>query len=307
MLNVIYKIRNVVNGKIYIGSAENSKLRFERHRRHLRKGDHHCAHLQSSWNKHGEDCFKFEIIEQVEGNLLEAEQRHIDLYYGNGKCYNTAKYAGAPMRGRVHSEKTRELLKEVSPKGEDHYNFGKQLTEETRALISTKCKGLPNKMKGQKMSEQGRLNVSASVKRGEECHFYGKRPANADDLQKAIHATLPDRTTQTFDSLTIMRDTLGVSIATIIRACKSGNPIKFGVVAGWVLSYENAEHNEAPHIPEEFADLPRTRQAAKDINAPLYFTGLPCTRGHISPKKLKGSCVACCKEDYKKYNDRKKK
>ena len=312
MINVIYKIRNVVNNNFYVGSTINARIRFQHHKRRLKKGTHQSPHLQAAWDKYGEDCFKFEVIERLDNSegLLAAEQVWLDEHAGKAHCYNWATDASAPMRGKKHKGEALEKIRAAglrTPKGEESVLYGVPRSEETRALISAKCKGLPNKMKGQRMSEQGRLNVSASVKRGEECHFYGKRPTNADDLQKAIHAILPDRTTQTFASLTIMRDTLGVSIATIIRACKSGIPIKSGVVAGWILSYENAEHNEAPHIPEEFADLPRTRQDAKLINAPLYFTGLPCSRGHISPKKLKGTCVACCKEDYKKYNDRKKK
>ena len=62
-MGVIYKIRNVVNGKFYVGSTINQKDRFRNHRRLLRKNRHHCAHLQAAWNKYGEDCFKFEVIE----------------------------------------------------------------------------------------------------------------------------------------------------------------------------------------------------------------------------------------------------
>ena len=305
MKNVIYRIRNIVNGKIYIGSAENAKIRFEKHRRQLRKNKHHCSHLQASWNKHGEECFKFEIVEEVVGDLLAAEQRWIDKYYGNGKCYNTAKYAGAPMRGRTHSEQTRALLLEKAPKGAEHYRYGQTLDEEIRKKIGEAQKGVP-KAPGRTVSEEGREKLRAAVKRGEESHFYGKRPVNADDLQKAIRAVLPDRSIKEFKSLTEMRDTLGISIATIIRACKSGNPIMFGDFSGWVLSYADGPQNEAPEIPEEFLAYPRSRQEAKDTGAKYYFTGIPCDRGHISPRKTKGTCIACMKEDYKKDNDRRK-
>lgn len=305
MKNVIYQIRNVVNGKVYIGSAENSKTRFERHRRQLRKNNHHCAHLQASWNKHGEECFKFEIIEVVIGDLLAAEQKYLDAHYGNGKCYNTAKFAGAPMRGRTHTEEAKKKMCLAQPKGEAHYRYGKTLDEETRKKIGDTQRGKP-KAPGRTVSEEGRAKLRAAVKRGKESHFYGKRPVNADDLQKAIYAVLPDRTTKTYKSLTEMRDTLGISIATIIRACKSGKPITFGEFSGWVLSYADGEINEAPEIPEEFLTYPRSRQEAKATGAKYYFTGIPCDRGHLSPRKAKGTCVACMKEDYKKDNDRRK-
>ena len=153
------------------------------------------------------------------------------------------------------------------------------------------------------MSEQGRANVVAAIKRGEESHFYGKRPVNADNLQREIHATKPDGTTEIYPSLTFVRDTQGLSIATIIRACKSGNPIKFGSHSGWVLSYADAI-NKAPEIPEEYKDLPRTRAQAKADGAKLYFTGLPCEKGHIAPRKTKGTCTECLKIEWAAQNKR---
>jgi group I intron endonuclease len=266
--------------------------------------------MQAAWNKYGEECFKFEVLMHIEdvNELLSVEQVWLDEHAGKPYCYNWATDASAPMRGKKHTIATLDkiALNRTPPKGVDHYGYGLTCSAETKAKISEKCKGLVNPMKGKTHSEQSKANMSAAVKRGEESHFYGKRPTNADDLQKEIYAVLPDRTTQTFVSLTHMRDTLGVSIAAIIRACKSGNPIKFGVLAGWVLSYVGKEINEAPEIPEEYMSFPRTRQDAKDKGEKQYYTGVPCERGHLSPRKTKGTCIACMKADYKKENDRRK-
>lgn len=348
MKNVIYKIRNITNGKFYVGSTCDSRERFRSHRKGLRGNRHHCKHLQASWNKYGEDFFKFEVIEQVASSdlLFAAEDIWLSEWFGHAQCYNSGRSAATPMRGiqkeehpcygrvvtddekgristglkeyyannishRLGATHTVETLAKIAqnrtpPKGVDHYGYGLTRSAETKAKISEKCKGLVNPMKGKHHSEQSKANMSAAVKRGEESHFYGKRPTNADDLQKEIYAVLPDRTIQTFVSLTHMRDTLGVSVATIIRACKSGNPIKFGVLAGWVLSYVGKEINEAPKIPEEYVGFPRTRQDAKDKGEKQYYTGVPCERGHLSPRKTKGTCIACMKADYKKDNDRRK-
>ncbi len=337
MKNVIYKIRNVVNNKFYVGSTVDSRKRFWAHRKGLRAGKHSSIALQRAWDKYGEDCFKFEIVEQLDSReeLFPAEQRWLDEHFGKDYCYNVASHADAPMRDaspemRAHLANTTkawierkghprlgvkltedqrikcaEAAKKV-PKGEASVLYGVPRTDEVKAKLSAALKGLPNKMKGRNLSEEGRANIAAAVKRGEESHFYGKRPVNADDLQKAIRAVLPDRSIKEFKSLTEMRDTLGISIATIIRACKSGNPIMFGDFSGWVLSYADGPQNEAPEIPEEFLAYPRSRQEAKDTGAKYYFTGIPCDRGHISPRKAKGICVACMKEDYKKDNDRRK-
>lgn len=308
MKNVIYKIRNIINGKFYVGSTVDARVRFQAHKRRLKKGTHQSPHLQAAWNKYGEECFKFEVIAYIEDRdeLLAVEQIWLNEHAGRAYCYNWATDASAPMRGKKHTDeaKTKSRNRHIR-RGEEHYRYGQTLDEDIRKKIGDAQRGIP-KAPGRTVSEEGREKLRAAVKRGEESHFYGKRPVNADDLQKAIRAVLPDRSIKEFKSLTEMRDTLGISIATIIRACKSGNPIMFGDFSGWVLSYAEGPQNEAPEIPEEFLAYPRSRQEAKDTGAKYYFTGIPCDRGHISPRKTKGTCIACMKEDYKKDNDRRK-
>ncbi len=64
--NGIYKITNRKTGRFYIGKSE-GKLgfygRWNSHRWELRKNIHRCSYLQRSYNKHGESCFTFEILE----------------------------------------------------------------------------------------------------------------------------------------------------------------------------------------------------------------------------------------------------
>lgn len=53
-------------------------------------------------------------------------------------------------------------------------------------------------------------------------------------------------------------------------------------------------------------DLPKTRAEAKACGATHYFTGAPCSRGHIAPRKTKGTCVECLKEDWAIDNERRR-
>lgn len=53
-------------------------------------------------------------------------------------------------------------------------------------------------------------------------------------------------------------------------------------------------------------DYPSTRAKAKAAGATHYFTGLPCTRGHIALRKTKGVCVECMKQDWAADNERRK-
>lgn len=52
--------------------------------------------------------------------------------------------------------------------------------------------------------------------------------------------------------------------------------------------------------------LPKSRAEAKASGAKFYFTGVACVRGHIAPRKTKGSCIECVKEDWVIDNERRK-
>ena len=62
----IYLIKNILDDKVYIGSSINLKSREYKHFWMLRKGIHDNNYLQSSYNKFGEENFKFEILENCE-------------------------------------------------------------------------------------------------------------------------------------------------------------------------------------------------------------------------------------------------
>jgi 5-methylcytosine-specific restriction endonuclease McrA len=53
-------------------------------------------------------------------------------------------------------------------------------------------------------------------------------------------------------------------------------------------------------------EYPNNRTEAKKAGAKYYFTGKPCTRGHVALRKTKGACVECMKEDWEKDNEKRK-
>ena len=53
-------------------------------------------------------------------------------------------------------------------------------------------------------------------------------------------------------------------------------------------------------------EYPNNRSEAKKTGAIHYFTGQPCSRGHIALRKTKGTCVECMKEDWKIDNEKRK-
>lgn len=49
----IYKILNIKNGKFYIGSSNNIKVRWSQHKTLLKNNKHENKYLQNAWNKYG--------------------------------------------------------------------------------------------------------------------------------------------------------------------------------------------------------------------------------------------------------------
>jgi group I intron endonuclease len=267
MKNVIYKIRNVVNDHYYIGSTVDSRKRFWAHRKDLRLDQHVCIHLQRAWNKYGEDCFKFEIVEQLDSReaLFPAEQRWLDDHFGKEYCYNVAAYADAPMRDaspelRAHlaektkawlerdghprqgAEWTEEKRKEISESrmgkhaGAEHYRYGKQVSSEVRAKIGATQKGKP-KAAGRKVSPEGRAKIRANIEAGRSHkHWLGRQ--HTEEAKAKMSKTVfvkPDGVM--FPSLTLVLKYYDIKMPTLNRALKSGKPLTKGKLAGYEFSY----------------------------------------------------------------------
>jgi group I intron endonuclease len=267
MKNVIYKIRNVINDHYYIGSTVDSRKRFWAHRKDLRLGQHVCIHLQRAWDKYGEDCFKFEIVEQLDSRegLFPAEQRWLDEHFGKEYCYNVAAYADAPMRDaspelRAHlaektkawlerdghprqgAEWTEEKRKEISESrtgkhaGAEHYRYGKQVSPEVRAKIGATQKGKP-KAAGRKVSPEGRAKIRANIEAGRSHkHWLGRQ--HTEEAKAKMSKTIfvkPDGIM--FPSLTLVLKYYDIKMPTLNRALKSGKPLTKGKLAGYEFSY----------------------------------------------------------------------
>ena len=61
----VFQIRNLVNEKVFVGSALNLPGIFNRHKVELRMGSHKNLKLQAEWNEFGADKFAFEILDEL--------------------------------------------------------------------------------------------------------------------------------------------------------------------------------------------------------------------------------------------------
>lgn len=131
----VYRILNLLNGKVYIGSSAISfKSRWASHISRLKKNRHENAYLQNSWNKHGADNFKFEKLEEVSHEehlskeefleaLLGREQHWLDHYksYDRDKGYNVCLIAGSSFgikRTQEQVEKNKKTQRDLYRSGE---------------------------------------------------------------------------------------------------------------------------------------------------------------------------------------------
>lgn len=112
----IYKIENLVNGKVYIGSAVNLERRWWEHKTRLEAKTHPNKKLTNAWHKHGSDKFEFKVIIYCEPkDLIMYEQRCIDGFKAVGEGYNLCPTAGSAL-GIKRSEETKKRMSE-SQKG----------------------------------------------------------------------------------------------------------------------------------------------------------------------------------------------
>ena len=61
----VYQVKNLVNGKVLLGSSLNLEGPLNRHRFMLKVGSHTNKVLQQDWNELGAEKFAFEILEEV--------------------------------------------------------------------------------------------------------------------------------------------------------------------------------------------------------------------------------------------------
>ena len=138
----VYKITNLVNGKVYIGASKNIEKRWWGHKR--------CTDspIHSDLETYGLDNFKFEVLlECPEDMLCQWERDMICLYDADDpeKGYNSPK-------DRPYSLKRNESLK------------GHKLSEETKRRISESHKGKSSGYKGHKHTDEVKRKMSEAHK-----------------------------------------------------------------------------------------------------------------------------------------------
>lgn len=152
----VYLWRNLLNGKEYIGSSSDLRIRLRNYFKISHLERQYSMLINRALLKYGYSNFSLEILEYCEPSVVvEREQYYMDLFQPE---YNLLPKAGSRL-GHKHSEETIEKLRNHW-KGREHsketleklsaLQTGRVLSEETRA----------------KMSASAKLNVSTGGVRG---------------------------------------------------------------------------------------------------------------------------------------------
>lgn len=198
----IYQIKNVIDGKTYVGYSKNIERRLKKHFSNLSKDSHDNQYLQNAWNKYGEKNFESSILEEVDSLLLKEREKeyiqNLKTKYPNG--YNLtdggdgivnleessknkireAQLGNKNRSGAILSQETRNKIsignkgktiserrkRELSDRwmGDKNPNYGKAMSEDSRKKLSQSLKGIIPWNKGKRMTEEARKNMSLSAK-----------------------------------------------------------------------------------------------------------------------------------------------
>lgn len=89
----VYSILHKASGRFYVGQSSKTTTRFSSHRNMLRRGDHHCSHLQRAWDLYGESEFEFVRLQpfSTAAEAIAAEQKLLDIWFPTGSLFNSAR------------------------------------------------------------------------------------------------------------------------------------------------------------------------------------------------------------------------
>ena len=226
----------------YVGSACNIANRWSKHLRELRRGTHHCHHLQAAWVKYGEAVFAFQVLEVSarREHLLAIEQTFLD-YYKHLGLYNSLRTAGSRL-GVPHTCETKQKMvvsAKLRPPNPDARRKqadairGRHPSPETRQRLSAALQGHTRNtgrvqqaderarraeaLRGHVVSVEARDKISAA-QRGRtrpttQYDRFRKRVKQVDPTTSAVVAI--------FDGVTMAATAMGVVTSAITQALRS--------------------------------------------------------------------------------------
>lgn len=139
MKSGIYMIKNLKNGKIYIGQSVNVLRRLRDHRYLLRKNMHSNDYLQKQFNRDGFENFEFKILEYCEEECLNKKEKDWMLKFNTLDRKNGYNLELWDNEQKIVSEQSRE-----AKRGKNNPMFGKKHSQDFVEYMKTKNRGQSN-------------------------------------------------------------------------------------------------------------------------------------------------------------------
>lgn len=226
----IYKITNLINGKVYIGQAIDVMTRWKGH---IYASKTATKGIDSAIRKYGAENFTVVTICSYESkqDLDDAEKHFIAVYrqfYGRKGCYNIAD--GGQGVG--------------DHKGENNPMYRKHHTEATKKKQSEAKKGdkNPNKngysRKGKKHTEETKAKQSAAMKGklvGEKNYLYGRTGDKHPRSRKVNQYDLQGNFIRTWSCIKEVEEELGIKSSNISACCRG----KLSKAGGFIWKYKD--------------------------------------------------------------------
>lgn len=153
----VYCIKNLITGKVYVGSSIDLYFRRIQHFSQLRCGRHENPYLQYAFDKYGEDQFKFTVLEIIDDEtiLIPREQHWIGELKATSRSYgyNICPFAGRPTPWTIKKHHTEETKLKMSLT-----KLGKLFTPEHKRRLS-------EARRGKKLSEEHKRHIGEANKR----------------------------------------------------------------------------------------------------------------------------------------------
>lgn len=212
----IYKITNLINGKIYVGQSVNIEKRVKDHLSDRRYG--HSAEFDNDIERYGKDAFTYEILELCEkGELNKLERKYIKELRPQ---YNVVHPGGE--RDDAFRQKVSDGVK----------RWWAKLDKRTRKRLLGNLKG---PMHGHKVSKATRDKLrAANLGKKQSAETIEKRKASI----RKRHETIPQTNAghrkkigcegfeKEFESVKSCAEHLGVDPSTVTKALKRNGKVK---------------------------------------------------------------------------------
>ena len=198
-MGFIYSILNKRNGKIYVGQTIQGRKRFKKHKSELDNHNHPNSHLQNAWDKYGSDAFEFNVLENCSDDKLDDNEIWWIDYFDStnqDKGYNLRSGGNSNF---IVSDETRKKLSDIN-KGENHWNYGKSHSLETRNKISESMRNAVNPMHNKSVREKvsntkcvkynqtGYYRVTKHIKSDCKQGFYWRYTWREDGKRKSFNS-----------------------------------------------------------------------------------------------------------------------